>query len=413
MSYSNDDTVDPRMLSNTRDVGDPTHQSFFLDAISSDVGPSPLGGKEHLVSSRDMPVREPSSGSAGTDTEAESSHTNTESTRTTHGQEEVHLAPQAMLMFIMGEHCVSDSCEVGVLNEHPEALKTITSNACLGTSSFLAPVLQAAMAELRPSMMLQVAVRLTAISLRLIAELLPGDHVSTQSGGSRDDEQRKLSEDVHRKLDQALPYYQWQGSRIYHGRAQYIAALLEEAIRVLAVPKEALTEALKRDAAASHAAARVLQSAHDRGWSSEDVCGVWAAETLLPAAAVDRRTPKSLDGESMAPQVGSSGAASEGRPDVHDKHLTADAGNPERGIGHTRRYLTPDPSEGADGEAVSGSESDDLPSPSTFFSRKPYLNAAKDRQSSEAACDSATPGSRAGKYSCRGARCSSLTISER
>ncbi|KAI7423214.1 hypothetical protein KC336_g7942 [Hortaea werneckii] len=399
MSSSNDGTADPRMLSNNPDVGDSTHQSFFLDTISPDAGPSLLGGEESLVASRDIPVVEPWSVDGGTDTEAESSHTNTESTRTAHGQGDVHLAPQAMLVFIIGEHCVSDSCKVGVINDYPEASKTITSNACLDSSSFLAPVLQA-MAELRLSMMLQVAVRLTAISLRLIAELLQGDHVSTQSGGSRDDEQRKLLQHVHCKLDQALPYYRWQGSRIYHGRAQYIAALLEEAIRVLAVPKEALTEALKRDAPASHAASRVVQSAHDHGWSPEDVCGVWAAETLLPAAAVDRRTPKSLDGKSMAPHFGNSGAAGEGRPNVHDKHLTADVGNPERGICHTRQYPSPDPSEGADGEAVSGSDSDDLPSPSTFLPRKPYLNAAKGRQSSEAAYDSATPGSRADNPMC-------------
>lgn len=108
----------------------------------------------------------------------------------------------------MGGHCVSDSCELGILDEHPEALKKITSNACLSTSSFLAPALQAAMAKLRPSMMLQAPVRLTAISLRIIVELLPGQRVSTQSGELGEDERHKLSESVRRELDQALPYYQ-------------------------------------------------------------------------------------------------------------------------------------------------------------------------------------------------------------
>ena len=41
------------------------------------------------------------------------------------------------------------------MNEHPEALQAITSNQCLSTSAFLKPALNAAMAELRPSMMVQ------------------------------------------------------------------------------------------------------------------------------------------------------------------------------------------------------------------------------------------------------------------
>ena len=89
--------------------------------------------------------------------------------------------PQAMLTFVMGEHRFSDSCELGVLNEHPKALETITSNQCLSTSAFLTPALHAVMAEMRPLMMVQVAVRLTATTLRLVAKILPTESAMPES----------------------------------------------------------------------------------------------------------------------------------------------------------------------------------------------------------------------------------------
>jgi pimeloyl-ACP methyl ester carboxylesterase len=52
------------------------------------------------------------------------------------------------------------------------ALQTITSNQCLITSTFFKPILHAAMAELRPAMMVQVVVRLTVIRVRLAAKIL-------------------------------------------------------------------------------------------------------------------------------------------------------------------------------------------------------------------------------------------------
>ena len=133
----------------------------------------------------------------------------------------------------------------------PEALKTITSNQCLSNSAFLNPALQAVMAHLRPTMMVQVAVRLIAIALRLIGETLPAQDISLQC----EYEQQKPSETVRRELDHTLPHYQWQGPRNYCGRIQYLMALLGEAIRVLAV-----TEALKVDKLATLALERVSQS---------------------------------------------------------------------------------------------------------------------------------------------------------
>ena len=56
-------------------------------------------------------------------------------------------------------------------------------------------------------MMVQVAVRLTAISLRLVAEILPTYYVSPQYEGAGGEEQQKLLETVRRKLDEVLPFY--------------------------------------------------------------------------------------------------------------------------------------------------------------------------------------------------------------
>ena len=58
-------------------------------------------------------------------------------------------------------------------------------------------------------------------------------------------------------------------------------ALLQEAIRALAVPTSSLAEALKDDVLASQAAKRMARSVFDSGDSVLDVCRPWAAEYLL------------------------------------------------------------------------------------------------------------------------------------
>ncbi|KAK5110695.1 hypothetical protein LTR85_000738 [Meristemomyces frigidus] len=337
-------------------------------------------------------------GGPSTDTHAGSRNATTEPIGTIHGLGEDRLAPQAMLMFAMGGHCVSDSCELGVLNEYPEALKKITSNACLGTSSFLTPALQAAMAELRLSMMVQSAVRLTAISLRLIAELLPGQRVSPSSGFS-EDEQHRPSESIRGELDQALPYYEWQGPRNYYGRIQYVAALLEEAIRVLAVPKEAFTNASKLDVAAFQAIERIAQSVNDLEQPLGDVCGAWAVETLLSASALARAAAKSPVDEGMVLQAEiSEDAASEELSAMQSQLSVAriEKMDDEPYICKTPRCLTPNSSKGEDHAASSDCESEDLPSPSRFVPRRRDLRTFEG-EIAKAADDTATPGSRASK----------------
>ena len=140
--------------------------------------------------------------------------------QTSERPEEQSVPPQAMLIFVIGEDRFSDLCELGVLNEHPEASKAITSNQCLTTSISMKPALQAVIAELQPLMMVQLAVRLTAISLRLVAEVLPTQRPSPHYEGPGKDEQQKLAETTRCELNQVVPYFDWQGLMNYYGRVQ-------------------------------------------------------------------------------------------------------------------------------------------------------------------------------------------------
>ena len=143
------------------------HQSLFHDAISDETDQSLADALIEMPESRDEEHHISTELSASNNT-AEPSNAIVEPTETLERSD----PPQALVIFLLGEHRFSDSSELSVMNEHPEALQAITSNQCLSTSAFLKPALNAAMAELRPSMMVQVAVRLTAITLRLAAKIL-------------------------------------------------------------------------------------------------------------------------------------------------------------------------------------------------------------------------------------------------
>ena len=142
-------------------------QSFFQDAISDEMGQRPGDVLVEMPESRDEEHHVPTELSGSNNT-AEPSNALVD--RTEMSERSDH--PQALVIFVLGEHRFSDSCELGVIEEHPKALQAITSNQCLSTSAFLKPVLHTAMAELRPSIMVQVAVRLTAITMRLAAKII-------------------------------------------------------------------------------------------------------------------------------------------------------------------------------------------------------------------------------------------------
>jgi hypothetical protein len=252
-----------------------THQSFFHDANSDEPAQSLVDELAEMPESRGEEHHVPTELS-GSNNMAGPSNSIVEPTATLERSD----PPQALVVFVLGEHRSSDSCYLGVMNEHPEALQAITSNQCLSTSAFLKPALRAAI-ELRPSMMVQVAVRLTAITLRLAAKMLRTQDALTQDPNVGEIEQHELSETIRGELERAVPYYQWQGPRNYYGRVQYLMALLQEAIGALAVPTSSLAEALKQDVQANQAAKRVARPVFDLGDSLSDVCGTWAAEHLL------------------------------------------------------------------------------------------------------------------------------------
>ena len=147
------------------------HQFLFHDAISDETDQSLADALVEMPESLDEEHYIPTELSASNNT-AEPSNAIVEPAETLERSDH----PQALVIFVLGEHRFSDSCELAVMNEHPEALQAITSNQCLSTSAFLKPALRASMAELRPSMMVQVAVRLTAITLRLTAKISPTPH---------------------------------------------------------------------------------------------------------------------------------------------------------------------------------------------------------------------------------------------
>ena len=291
MSSDNIDTnVNSQMLSDALDAGDPESYSFFLDATYDEMHQN-VPADEDSLKSRDLQLTK----LPGSSITAESSNATAEPRHTSDRPPGNSTTPQAMLIFVVGEHRFSDSCELGVLNEHPEALKSITSNQCLTTSAFLKPAMEAAMSKLRPSIMMPVAVRLIAISLRLVARILPNHQPLSEDeniGGG----QHELAEIVQHELGQAVPYYQWQGPTNFCGRIQYLMALLEEAIRIMAVSSDLLTAALMVDAAAAQISQEVLQSILDLRQKPEDVCGTWAAKTLLSAWILPktRKPPRGL-----------------------------------------------------------------------------------------------------------------------
>ena len=119
--------------------------------------------------------------------------------------------------------------------------------------------------------MVQITVRLAAISIRLANETLS---IPRQDEGNGAGEQQRLLASVHIRLNEALPYYQWQGPRNYYGRVQYLMVLLEETIRVLGVPMEVLTAALEADETANRAFQRIARCILSFDGSPADVCGV-------------------------------------------------------------------------------------------------------------------------------------------
>jgi len=120
-------------------------------------------------------------------------------------------------------------------------------------------------------------------------------------------------------------------------------ALLEEAVRVMAVSKNSLIEALTLDAAADDASRTVFQSIRGLEQDPEEVCGTWAAELLL-SMCVSRQNRQRSTLLYPAPST------------------------------LTSKGLKPRTPSGSEDE---GEDEDELPSPSEFVRRKPDPKAAQ------------------------------------
>jgi hypothetical protein len=128
-------------------------------------------------------------------------------------------------------------------------------------------------------------------------------------------------------------------------------ALLQEAIRVLAVPTSSLAEALKEDVQGSQAAKHVARSVFDLGDSFSDVCGTWAAEHLLSSWEDSSfKTPGDRNADATEESV---------------NNATKPSKPPS--------CMTPN------------SDSEELPSPSTFIRKKPVRRASQNAKTAEVA----------------------------
>ncbi|KAK1089040.1 Myosin type-2 heavy chain 1 [Friedmanniomyces endolithicus] len=94
---------------------------------------------------------------------------------------------------------------------------------------------------------------------------------STTERETRPDQEQKLSQDIRCRLDQALPFFEWQSASNRIGQAQYLMTLLEESIRVLAPPMQPFVKALTVDLASIRAFQLVKQLVDGWALPSEDV----------------------------------------------------------------------------------------------------------------------------------------------
>ena len=308
---------------------------------------------------------------------------------------------QSMLTIAMGEQIVSESLNIGIFNDYPDSLEDISSNDCLSTTDLLVPALQLAMKELRQSIMLQLAVRVTEILLRMMAELLPGQRPVDPSAGLHE-YRTGFSETAHRALDQAVPHYQLQGLRTYWGRTEYVAALLREAIQVLTVPADLLVEALRMDVKASQTVTHILDTIVELDENPKDVLGAWAAPVFLSISLPGEVSTKSLTDPHPAQQApGLRGDTTQEEFSGLQSPFSPTGTKKMDEARHTSTFCgcqTSNPSESEECFAPSGCDDDRAPSPSTLGSMGQHLNISKEGIS-KAKYATTTPGHEAGRPS--------------
>lgn len=223
--------------------------------------------------------------------------------------------PAAMVSFTLFDHVFSTSCKLGILDEYPEALKAITAHPCLTTSAFLDSALDAVMIDLRPAIMVPIAVRLAVVALKLAIGILPSNS-QLSAAEDNEDEELAMADFIHDMLDHAVPYFQWQRTRHFAGRIRYLMILLQEAVRVMAVSTELLSNALHADASAQRASLRLTDLIIGLGESPVEICGDWASMLLSSIVS-----PRITDRPSHRPEAG---RADPSKPTVERLEFTDD-----------------------------------------------------------------------------------------
>ena len=178
------------------------HESFFHDTISDETNESLADAVVEMPKSRNKEYYILTELS-GSNTTAKPTNVIIEPTETLDRSDPL----QALVIFVLSKHRFSDSYKLGVINEHPKALQTITSNQCFSTSAFLKPALYIAIAKLCLSIIVQVAVRLTAITLQLAIKILQTKDGIAQYLDVCKNEQQELSKTIRFNLKQVVLYY--------------------------------------------------------------------------------------------------------------------------------------------------------------------------------------------------------------
>ncbi|KAF2158767.1 hypothetical protein M409DRAFT_61356 [Zasmidium cellare ATCC 36951] len=194
--------------------------------------------------------------------------------------------PQATLTFVIQDQNFSNSVELGILNEHPEALKAITPTQSLTSSTFFVPAIRAAMSVLQSEWVDRLAAELTAISLQQVEEVLSRSNPLASESSM---EYQEFADIIGGKLNEALPRFEWQGPTNSFARARYIMAMLEEALRVLGARTEPLITALRSHARARSALKRIAHAIAESDRSPAELYGQWAHDTLLSALLFGRK----------------------------------------------------------------------------------------------------------------------------
>ena len=193
--------------------------------------------------------------------------------------------------------------DLGRGKECPEALERITQNPHLTASAYLNTILLSSDRKLATQMKIPFALMITERAIENIIEVLQ------RKQGSHPDahEQNTSSTMIHQALDQAVPYFEWQGSSNVRGRVQYLMVLLEELYKATGVEMDLLRPMLNADPANFKAFDQLAEIVAELNIDYKSLLGPWGAELFEVALRVPWR------GERKSEHIFLSGVSKRGR----------------------------------------------------------------------------------------------------